>query len=1025
MKNNLIATLLFAFYTSSNAFAIDISNNIDINGDPDVSGDGRHYSENVNITNGIINISNDAELSADDHTISISGENTTINITTQGGMFSDKLILTGGTVNTSNGFFIGSSDFNMNGGELNVENSQIGGQGIEGETPEGITTISGGNTAITSGVININKGKAGWGSSTNFTEYDGNLLLSENISLGGTLNIAEGAGLETRTGAIGNDWNSEDEEMILNDEKSNIRTTTSGLINLGGTLVSDVSGQGTLAITSKNAVLDGNVSGVNLIFDTNNSLSNTINGRIENLSSLNISNGASLNYDKTIYGVGELNVSGNLNVSKTISTRDVNFKDGAQVNIGIGNKAEIAADDFTVTIDGNNTKVNIAANSGIFSNKINLNAGKVNVANGFFISESDFTMDGGELNIANSQFGGQGIESDTVSGGNTIINGGTININEGKAGWGSNTNFTEYDGNLLLSENILLGGTLNITEGTGLETMTGFIFIDDGTSEEVMVLNGDKSDIKTTTSGLINLGGTLVSNVSGQGTLAITSKNAVLDGNVSGVNVDVKSNISMANTFKGSLSANKTTIYDGSSLDLGIKTLQTNSLDVKDNGTLAFQVSGKNDGEYGKVKANSINISNVGTKLNLTLDNGVLAKNETKTFTILDSSNITGSFAELSKNSRYEFIDNSDGTFDITGKATAGDVAEDAGADDHKSVASAWLDGVEISGNSQAQKVVNILNTLSQTNPKEFVKALKTLAPVVAPMTHSSSQTQNQQLFNVAGGRMDSGSMGMSGGDTFEKVGLWAQGLYNKTKYSVSDGFDGKSTGIAFGADAYVADNTKLGLGFAYTKSDIDTTGRDVDVDNYSLFLYGEQFFEKLYVNGVLNYNFGKYNEKKNVAGISVKGDYNTNSIGAQILTGYNFNSGIAPHGGLRYAWTHQGSYTDTALQYVNSSNSNTLTALLGARYAHNFHKKGFNLIPEISAMLTYDLAHSNDSSVVSLANGSIYEISSDKLERFGGEVGVKLGFEINDFEISLKYEGQFKKDFTNNSGLINLRYNF
>lgn len=752
MKNNLIATLLFAFYASSNAFAIDISDNIDINGDPNVSGDGRHYSENVNITNGIINISNDAELSADDHTISISGENTTINITTQGGMFSDKLILSGGTVNTSNGFFISSSDFNMNGGELNVENSQIGGQGIEGETPEGIATISGGNTAITSGVININKGKAGWGSSTNFTEYSGNLLVSENISLGGTLNIAEGAGLETRTGAIGNNWNTEDEEMILKDEKSNIKTTTSGLINLGGTLIADVSGEGTLAMTSKNAVVDGNVSGVNL---------------------------------------------------------------------------------------------------------------------------------------------------------------------------------------------------------------------------------------------------------------------------------DIKSNISMNNNFKGSVSANKTTVYGNSGLNLGTKTLQTSSLDIQDNGTLSFQVSGKNDGEYGKVKANTISISNNGTKLNLTLDNGVLNKDETKTFTILDSSNITGSFAELSTNSRYEFVDNGDGTFDITGKATAADVANDMGAGEHSSVAGAWLDGNTALMNSKAMEVADRLNILSQNNPKEFVNALKALAPSVSPIAHSGTQTQNQQLFNVAGGRMDSSSMGMSGGDTFKKVGLWAQGLYNKTKYSVSDGFNGKSTGIALGADAYVLDNTKLGLGFAYTRSDIDATGRDVDIDNYSLFLYGEQLFEKLYVNGALNYNFGKYDENKNVSGIGVKGKYNTNSIGAQILTGYNFNNGITPEGGLRYAWTHQGSYTDTATQHVDSTNSNTLTALLGAKYAYNFHKKRFNLIPEISAMLTYDIARSNDSSVVSLANGSIYEISGEELERFGGELGIKLGFEINDFEISLKYEGQFKKDFTNNTGLINFRYNF
>lgn len=135
--------------------------------------------------------------------------------------------------------------------------------------------------------------------------------------------------------------------------------------------------------------------------------------------------------------------------------------------------------------------------------------------------------------------------------------------------------------------------------------------------------------------------------------------------------------MNLGNTFKGSLNTNKATIYNGSSLD------------IQDNGILAFQVSGKNEGEYGKIVANSINISSNGTKLNLTLDNGVLANGKTKTFTILNSSNITGSFAELSKNSRYEFVDNKDGTFDITSVASASNVAIDAGAVEHAGVANA------------------------------------------------------------------------------------------------------------------------------------------------------------------------------------------------------------------------------------------------------------------------------------------------------------------------------------------------
>ena len=212
--------------------------------------------------------------------------------------------------------------------------------------------------------------------------------------------------------------------------------------------------------------------------------------------------------------------------------------------------------------------------------------------------------------------------------------------------------------------------------------------------------------------------------------------------------------------------------------------------DIQDNGILAFQVSGKNEGEYGKIVADTINISTNGTKLNLTLDNGALDNGETKTFTILDSSNITGSFAELSKNSRYEFIDNKDGTFDITSVASASNVAIDTGAVEHAEVANAWLDSDKNSITGQAKEIADHLNILSQNNPEKFVEALKALAPSITPITHSEMQSQNQQLFNLVSSRMTSSNIGLSGGDTFKNVGLWVQGLYNKTKYDVEDGFD-------------------------------------------------------------------------------------------------------------------------------------------------------------------------------------------------------------------------------------------
>lgn len=89
-------------------------------------------------------------------------------------------------------------------------------------------------------------------------------------------------------------------------------------------------------------------------------------------------------------------------------------------------------------------------------------------------------------------------------------------------------------------------------------------------------------------------------------------------------------------------------------MDIGTNTVNATKVDFKENSTLKFTIAGKEDGSYGKIKADTINVSNTGTKLDLTLNSSVLAKDEAKDFTILDGS-VTGDFAELSENSRYKF----------------------------------------------------------------------------------------------------------------------------------------------------------------------------------------------------------------------------------------------------------------------------------------------------------------------------------------------------------------------------------
>lgn len=64
--------------------------------------------------------------------------------------------------------------------------------------------------------------------------------------------------------------------------------------------------------------------------------------------------------------------------------------------------------------------------------------------------------------------------------------------------------------------------------------------------------------------------------------------------------------------------------------------------------------------------------------------------------------------------------------------------------------------------------------------------------------------------------------------------------------------------------------------------------------------------------------------------------------------------------------------------------------------------------------------------SAVTLANGSAYTVNGTSLERFGVEVGTGVTFDVTDSaEFSLGYEGKFRKDYQDHSGMLNAKYKF
>lgn len=785
-------------------------------------------------------------------------------------------------------------------------------------------------------------------------------------------------------------------------------------------------------------------------------------------------------------------ISGGNVTAQDSSTVSLNYPDGKNLTV---NGGTLSLNDSTIKTFGGNTEIsgdaviNLNNDSDISTNKLTVRGGTVNLNKGELRGNNSFVMTGGTINAnGQTQIGSVGRDTKKVegtvtsyAGGTTDISGGTINV-KGGVGLGSSANDIYDNGNIIFGTSIKVKGdaALNIKEGATLFAYENYKIDEpdlDNPDLDVITFGNKATITMNDNTSKINLAGALSANINGddRGKIHFQNSGAKIDGNVEAVSLIFEDSHSLSKAISGDIGAldvlaiNKGTLTfdkeptdtittvqvgNGSTLDIGDKTLHSTGdkadgegVFFADNSTLAFTVTDKDT--YGKIKANYIKISENGTNLNMTLNSAALAKGETATFKLFNGADtaeaeVEGKFANLSKNSRYEFKDNGDGTFEVTSVGSATDAVVDAGGSaNNAGTAEAW-DSVSASTSSPVaaavtEKLAQLSNSTNAAEQKAYVDALTAVAPEVAPMVQKTQTETANQVFGavstrLTGGSISTGGEGMASGDNiFKRGAMWVQGLFNKSKLddtSKAKGFDADSSGIAFGAEKFVTDDTKVGVGYAYTNTDIDGFMRSTDVDTHTAIVYGEYKPSNWYVNGIATYGWSDYEEKKSVAGVGVKADYDVETFGLQAMTGYDMQVkgfGLTPEAGLRYVHIKQDAYKDSADQKVSGNDSDILTGVIGAKVSKNFElSNGMNIKPEARIAATYDLFNDDVNSVVTLANGSAYQVNGEALDRFGMEFGAGVTAEVNDnVELSLGYEGKFREDYQDHTGLINAKYKF
>lgn len=601
---------------------------------------------------------------------------------------------------------------------------------------------------------------------------------------------------------------------------------------------------------------------------------------------------------------------------------------------------------------------------------------------------------------------------------NDIYNNGTLKISGGKVvslGGGINNASQNEIGSIEVD-----GTTLKL--GSNADIYTNTLSFDNATLNAA-----DGADLFA--NGDINFTNTVVtlanSEINGNnltftgGSLALGTSSLTATNNLSFTNIG-KIDATQA-TLNG-----KNISFDNAGIDIGSNELKADGdITFENNSNLFLTV--KNETQYGKLTAT--NITNNGGKMTVTVDSNAFGSSDEITVDILNASGKLeeGDFnAPIAADNNFfeiKYNDADDGSYTITKKGDPTPTPTPGG--ETMGIAEAWQKAGFTSAG--AEEVYQHLQHVSSLKD-----AYTALAPTEAPVIQTALiQIQNQIIGAVSsqltGGLSSPVSEGKSAGDgILNKVRSWVKLLVNHAKYSAHNGFSSDVQGVSMGVDKLIREDFRLGLGYAYTNGDIDGFWRSSDLTSHTAILYGEYKPSNWYVNGIATYGWADYEEKKNLQGLLVRSKYDVDSFGLQVMTGYDFGI-YTPEIGLRYARFKRDGYRDTADQYVSSDTSDILTAIMGVKFEKQFTTcGGTRWKPEARLAATYDLITDEDNALVTLNNGAAYEAKGEHLKRFGVEFGAGVNIEVNDkVDISFGYEGHFRKDYQDHTGMVSAIYKF
>ncbi len=448
-------------------------------------------------------------------------------------------------------------------------------------------------------------------------------------------------------------------------------------------------------------------------------------------------------------------------------------------------------------------------------------------------------------------------------------------------------------------------------------------------------------------------------------------------------------------------------------LDIQTSQIQMGQLTVEEGGTLKVVL--KSLEEHGKVLGN---VDGSG-KLNLNMGMNV----EPGQYKIFEQD----TNMRLSENNLFNIQDMNDGRYDIS-KKTVSELSETLNIKEN--AAKTLVAVVDKPTTHQEfakiqEEIFTVLSSNEGESSQKVKKALTAIGTSEQAAAQSVSAGHAGAVGKVVGGEMKGGAMGRAGGEEMPRAKVYIKGLYDKTKSTMGEGFKARSKGAVLGVQSEVTDALTLGVGYATSQTTAKEDLRRTEVDTNTGFISAHYQPNSWWMSGLVTFSRGQYDEEKQVLSSVGKANYDVDSWGVQMTTGYDIkiaDAVITPEVGLHYLSVKQEGYTDTLGTTVEATTSDYLTAIAGVKGAWDLGV----VRPTVGFNVGYDVITDDVAILNTLANGTSYTVNGEALDRLN--VGVEAGIEGRIGErttLKLEYNGSFRKEYKDHSGMLKLEMRF